>query len=206
MAYKAPLRDFQFLLNDVLDIDRYTNQPGFADVSSDLVGQILDEGAKFAEEVIAPLNRPGDQEGCHWDNGKVTAPKGWKEAYLQMVEAGWPALHADPNYGGQGMPAVVSMAFGQMTAGANAAFSMYPGLTSGAFAGLHANASDELKAIYLPKLATGEYDVVTFIHNETSTGVMNPLAEVAAVVADIATKPPSATTPSCGPAPRRSGR
>ena len=88
MAYKAPVRDLTFVLNEVLEIDRYSNQPGFAEVSSDLVQQILEEGAKFAEEVIAPLNKVGDQEGCKWDNGKVTGPTGWKEAYQQMVEAG----------------------------------------------------------------------------------------------------------------------
>jgi hypothetical protein len=157
MAYKAPVRDLTFILDEVLEIDRYSNQPGFADVSSDLVAQILEEGAKFAEEVIAPLNRTGDQEGCKWDNGKVTGPKGWKEAYQAMVAAGWPALSALPEHGGQGMPAVVAMAFGQMTAAASAAFSMYPGLTAGAYWGLNANGSDELKAKYLPKMATGEW-------------------------------------------------
>ena len=157
MAYKAPVRDLTFILNEVLEIDRYTNQPGFEDISSDLVGQILEEGAKFAEEVIAPINHSGDKEGCHWDDGVVTGPKGWKEAYKAMVEAGWPALSADPAYGGQGMPAVVGMAFGQFTAGASAAFSMYPGLTAGAYAGIHANASDALKDKYLPKMATGEW-------------------------------------------------
>ena len=157
MAYKAPVRDLTFILNEVLEIDRYSNQTGFEDISSDLVGQILEEGAKFAEEVIAPINHSGDKEGCHWDNGVVTGPKGWKEAYQAMVAAGWPALSADPAYGGQGMPTVVGMAFGQFTAGASAAFSMYPGLTAGAYAGIHANASDELKAKYLPKMATGEW-------------------------------------------------
>ena len=157
MAYKAPVRDLTFILNEVLEIDRYSNQTGFEDISSDLVGQILEEGAKFAEEVIAPINHSGDKEGCHWADGVVTGPKGWKEAYHAMVEAGWPALSADPAYGGQGMPAVVGMAFGQFTAGASAAFSMYPGLTAGAYAGIHANASDELKTKYLPRMATGEW-------------------------------------------------
>ena len=121
MAYKAPVRDFTFILNEVLEIDRYTNQPGFQDVSSDLVSQILEEGAKFAEEVIAPINRIGDQEGCKLsDGGVVTGPTGWKEAYQQMVEAGWPALSAHTEFGGQGMPAVIGMAFGQMTAAASA--------------------------------------------------------------------------------------
>ena len=158
MAYKAPVRDLTFIVNEVLDIDRYTNQPGFTDISSDLVTQVLEEGGKFAEEVIAPINHSGDKEGCHWaEGGVVTGPKGWKEAYQAMVEAGWPALAADPAYGGQGMPYVLSSAFGQFTAGASAAFSMYPGLTAGAYAGIHASASEELKAKYLPKMATGEW-------------------------------------------------
>jgi alkylation response protein AidB-like acyl-CoA dehydrogenase len=157
MAYKAPVRDLTFILNEVLEIDRYSNQPGFQDVSSDLVQQILEEGAKFSEEVIAPLNKVGDQEGCKWDNGKVTGPTGWKEAYQSMVEAGWPALSSDPEFGGQGMPAVVGMAFGQFTAAASPAFSMYPGLTHGCYEALHASGSPEQKAKYLPKLATGEW-------------------------------------------------
>lgn len=157
MAYKAPVRDLTFILTEVLEIDRYSNQPGFTDVSSELVGQILEEGAKFAEEVIAPLNRTGDLEGCKWADGKVTGPTGWKEAYQSMVAAGWPGLSSDPEYGGQGMPSIVGMAFGQMTAAASAAFSMYPGLTHGCYEALHANGSDEQKATYLPKLATGEW-------------------------------------------------
>ena len=157
MAYKAPVRDLTFVLNEVLEIDRYSNQPGFAEASPELVGQILEEGAKFAEEVIAPLNRTGDLEGCKWDDGKVTGPTGWKEAYQKMVAAGWPSLTCDPEYGGQGLPAIVGMAFVQFTAAASPAFSMYPGLTHGCYEGLHANGSDEQKAMYLPKLASGEW-------------------------------------------------
>ena len=157
MAYKAPVRDLTFILGEVLEIDKYANQRGFAEVTTELAQQILEEGGKFAEEVIAPLNRVGDKEGCQWNDGVVTGPTGWKEAYQAMVEAGWSGLAADPAYGGQGMPAVVAMAFGQFTAGASAAFSMYPGLTFGAYAGLYANASDAIKDKYLPKMATGEW-------------------------------------------------
>ena len=158
MAYKAPVRDLTFILSEVLEIDRYTNQPGFQDVSSELAQQILEEAGRFAEEVIAPVNNPGDKEGCHWaEGGVVTTPKGWKEAYHQMVEAGWPSLMMDPAYGGQGMPSVIGSAVGQFTAGASAAFSMYPGLTAGAWAGIHANASEEIKQKYLPKMSTGEW-------------------------------------------------
>ncbi|MBL0967583.1 MAG: acyl-CoA dehydrogenase C-terminal domain-containing protein [Brevundimonas sp.] len=158
MAYKAPVRDLTFILSEVLEIDRYTNQPGFQDVSSELAQQILEEAGRFAEEVIAPINNPGDKEGCHWaEGGVVTTPEGWKEAYHQMVEAGWPSLMMDPAYGGQGMPSVIGSAVGQFTAGASAAFSMYPGLTAGAWAGIHANASEEIKQKYLPKMSTGEW-------------------------------------------------
>ena len=157
MAYKSPVRDLTFVLTEVLDIDRYANQPGFQDVSSDLAQQVLEEAGRFADEVIAPINNPGDKEGCSIEGSVVTTPKGWKEAYARMVEAGWPALTADPAYGGQGMPSVIGSAVGQFTAGASAAFSMYPGLTAGAYAGIHANASEELKQKYLPKMATGEW-------------------------------------------------
>lgn len=157
MAYKSPVRDLTFILNDVLDIDRYANQPGFQDVSAELAQQVLEEAGRFADEVIAPINNPGDKEGCRVENGVVTTPKGWKEAYHQMVEAGWTSLMMDPAYGGQGMPSVIGSAVGQFTAGASAAFSMYPGLTAGAWAGIHANASEELKQKYLPKMSTGEW-------------------------------------------------
>jgi alkylation response protein AidB-like acyl-CoA dehydrogenase len=157
MPYAAPTRDHTFLLKDVLQIERYANLPGFADASMDLVQQILEEGGRFAEEVIAPINRAGDREGCRLQDGEVTTPTGWKEAYRQMVEAGWTALSSDPAYGGQGMPAVVSFAISETTAAANPAFSMYPGLTHGAYAALHASASDEIKQRYLPKLVSGEW-------------------------------------------------
>ncbi len=157
MAYKSPVRDLTFILSDVLDIDRYANQPGFQDVSADLAQQVLEEAGRFADEVIAPINNPGDKEGCRVENGVVTTPKGWKEAYKQMVEAGWTSLMMDPAYGGQGMPSVIGSAVGQFTAGASAAFSMYPGLTAGAWAGIHANASEALKRKYLPKMSTGEW-------------------------------------------------
>jgi len=157
MAYKAPVRDLSFVLHDVLEVERYANHFADADLSRDLIDQIVAEGGKFAEEVIAPINRPGDQEGCHIEGDVVTTPKGWKEVYHQMVEAGWTSLSFGTEYGGQGLPAIVSMAVGQFTAAASAAFSMYPGLTAGAYHGIEASASDELKQIYLPRMATGEW-------------------------------------------------
>ena len=157
MAYKAPVRDLSFVLHDVLQVENFGNLLPDADLSRDLIDQIVEEGGKFAEEVIAPINRTGDQEGCHIEGDVVTTPKGWKDAYHQMVEAGWPSLGFSTEFGGQGMPSVVSSAVGQFTAGASAAFSMYPGLTSGAFHGIEASASDEIKQKYLPKMASGEW-------------------------------------------------
>jgi alkylation response protein AidB-like acyl-CoA dehydrogenase len=157
MAYQAPTRDQIFLLQDVLGIEQYGNLPGFADASMDLVSQVVEAGGTFAAEVLAPIDRIGDREGCTLKDGQVTTPTGWKEAYAQFVEAGWPALSSDPAYGGQGMPAVVSFAVSECTAAANAAFSMYPGLSHGAYSALHASASEEQKALYLPKLVSGEW-------------------------------------------------
>ncbi len=157
MAYTAPVRDLSFILNDVLKVGQYAAQLPGADLSRDLIDQVLEEGGKFAEEVIAPINRVGDQVGCKIEGDVVTTPPGWKEAYHQMVEAGWTSLAFDPKYGGQGLPAMIAMAVGQFTAAASAAFSMYPGLTAGAFHGIEAAGSDEIKDKYLPRMATGEW-------------------------------------------------
>ncbi len=157
-TYSAPLREYRFLLKDVLDIERYSNLPGFADAPMDLVEQVLEEGAKFCEGVLAPLNKVGDEHGCkRADDGSVTTPPGFKEAYKQLVDAGWPALSSDPNYGGQGMPHIVAMAWMEMVASSNMAFGMYPGLSHGAYAAIHQHGSDEQKQTYLPKLVSGEW-------------------------------------------------
>jgi len=158
MPYAAPVRDHLFLLRDVLDLDRYSNLPGFADAGMDTVEQVLEEAGKFAAEVLAPLNAVGDKEGCHWSpDNTVTTPKGFKDAYRQMVDAGWPALGSDPTYGGQGLPNVVSVAFSEMTSAANMAFGMYPGLTHGAYSAIHEGGTDEQKALYLPKMVSFEW-------------------------------------------------
>jgi len=158
MTYQPPVRDQLFLLREVLELDRYANLPGFADAPLDVVEQILEEAGKFSAQVLAPLNRVGDKEGCQWSpDNTVTTPAGFKAAYEQLVAGGWPALSADPAYGGQGLPAVINMAFQEMSSAANMAFSMYPGLSHGAYAAIHAGGSDEQKALYLPKLASGEW-------------------------------------------------
>ncbi|HLY78481.1 MAG TPA: acyl-CoA dehydrogenase family protein, partial [Caulobacteraceae bacterium] len=158
MSYQPPVREQLFLLRDVLQIEKYANLPGFADAPLDLVEQILAESAKFSAEVLAPLNAVGDKIGCKWNpDGSVTTAPGFKEAYQQFVDGGWPALGADPAFGGQGLPAVIAMAASEMSSSANMAFSMYPGLTHGAYTAIHHGGSDEQKALYLPKLASGQW-------------------------------------------------
>jgi acyl-CoA dehydrogenase len=157
-TYKAPVSDTVFLLNDVFNYANYANAPGFSEAPIDIVDAVLSEGAKFVEEVVQPLNRVGDIEGCkRHDDGSVTTPKGFKEAYKALVDGGWVGLAGDPAYGGQGLPLFLAVLFSEYGYGANIAFSMYPGLTNGAVAALTVHGSDELKARYLPKMTTGEW-------------------------------------------------
>ena len=158
MAYRAPVRDQLFVLRDVLGIEHYANLPGFADAPLDLIEQILTEGARFCEEVLAPINHAGDKEGCVWSaDNTVRTPTGFKAAYHAMVEAGWPSLGADVAYGGQGLPRVLSLAYSEMSSSANMAFSMYPGLTHGAYSAISEGGTDEQKNLYLPKLASAQW-------------------------------------------------
>jgi len=158
MTYQPPVREHLFLLRDVLGIEKYANLPGFADATLDVIEQILDEASKFCGEVLAPLNAVGDKQGCKWSaDHSVETPTGFKEAYRQFVEGGWPALAAEADYGGQALPRVVNLAFSEMSSSANMAFAMYPGLTHGAYSAILAGGSAEQKALYLPKLASGQW-------------------------------------------------
>src|ERR1700720_4081636 len=131
--YKAPLEDVSFLLNDVFQIDRYDNLPGFSDASADVREAILSEAAKLSEQVLQPLNRVGDLEGCtRHDDGSVTTPKGFKEAFKQLAEGGWLGLSAPAEYGGQGLPVTLSQAGNQFQWSANMGFSIYGALSLGA--------------------------------------------------------------------------
>jgi 3-(methylsulfanyl)propanoyl-CoA dehydrogenase len=155
-TYKAPVEDALFLLNDVLHIDRFGNLPGFADASPDVVEAVLREAAKFSEEVLTPLNRVGDKEGCtRHSDGNVTTPSGFKEAYKQIVEGGWIGISVPAEFGGQGLPATLTEVVNEFLCSANMAFAMYPGLTQGAIAALLAHASPALKTKYLPKMVEG---------------------------------------------------
>ena len=156
--YKAPVEDVNFLLNDVFQIDRYDNLPGFSDASSDVREAILGEAAKLAEEVLQPLNRTGDLEGCkRADDGSVTTPKGFKDAFKQVAEGGWLGLSVPSEYGGQGLPVTLSQAVNEFQISANMAFSMYGGLTMGATAALLVHGTPEQKQTYVPKMVAGEW-------------------------------------------------
>src|SRR5437868_5238850 len=145
-TYKAPVQEVEFLLNDVFHIERYDNLPGFSDASPDVVAAILEEAGKFAEGVLQPLNRLGDLEGCkRHPDGRVTTPKGFPQAFKQLSEAGWIGISAPTEYGGQGLPTMVTSCVGEFMNSANMAFAMYSGLTQGAVKALLEHGSDEQK-------------------------------------------------------------
>src|SRR5262245_11881691 len=157
-TYQAPVDDVQFLLNDVFHIERYSNLPGFADASPDVIEAILGEAAKYCGEVLAPLNTVGDREGCtRHDDASVTTPKGFKDAFKQLVDGGWIGISAPTEFGGQGLPMLMTQLVNEFLCSANMAFAMYPGLTQGAIAALIAHGTPEQKAAYLPKMIAGEW-------------------------------------------------
>ena len=159
MSYRAPVRDQLFVLNEVLDLGRHSSLEGFGEATPELTAQLLEEAARFCEEALAPLNQVGDREGCRYDpdSASVTTPPGFKAAYDQMVQAGWTALSVEQAWGGQGLPLVLNLAFNEMASSANMAFAMYPGLTHGAYSAIRNGGSAEQKALYLPKLASGQW-------------------------------------------------
>ena len=155
MTYTAPVKDISFVLNNVVGLSDIAQLQGFEDASPDLVEAILDESAKFTGDVLAPLNWVGDQQGSQWNEGEVTTPDGWKEAYQQFVENGWGSLSFPPEFGGQGLPMCVSAAVQEMWHSANMSFGLCPLLTQGAVDAIAHHASDELKQLYLPKMVEG---------------------------------------------------
>ncbi len=181
--YNPPLRDMQFVMHEVLNVvDELKMLPKHADIDVDTINAVLEEGGKFAAEVLAPLNLSGDAEGCVLDKTthEVTPPKGFKAAYAKYVEGGWPALGCDPEYGGQGLPVVVNQSFYEMLNSANQAWTMYPGLSHGAYEALHAHGTPEQKALYLPKLTSGEWTgtmCLTEAHCGTDLGLLRSKAE-----------------------------
>jgi alkylation response protein AidB-like acyl-CoA dehydrogenase len=181
--YTPPLRDMQFVLHELLDaVPQLKEIPAHAELDVDTVNAVLEEGGKFASQVLFPLNQVGDREGCKLDKAthSVKTATGFKEAYAQYVEGGWPALSADPAYGGQGLPHVVNQAFYEMMNSANQAWTMYPGLSHGAYECLHAHGTDEQKKLFLTKLTSGQWTgtmCLTEPHCGTDLGLLRTKAE-----------------------------
>ena len=182
-VYNPPLRDMQFVMHEVLNVAQELKPiTKYADADLDTINAVLEEGAKFATEVIFPINISGDQEGCKLDitTHAVTTPTGFKEAYAKYVEGGWPALSGDPAYGGQGLPLVINQCFYEMLNSANQAWTMYPGLTHGAHAALHSHGTEAQKQTYLHKMTSGEWTgtmCLTEPHCGTDLGLMRTKAE-----------------------------
>ncbi len=182
-SYTPPLRDMQFVLHEVLNVsDEFKQMSKHSDIDADTISAILEEGGKFATEVIFPLNQVGDAQGCTLDRDshEVKTPDGFKAAYQQYVQGGWPALSADPAYGGQGLPVVLNQCFYEILNSANQAWTMYPGLTHGAYEALHVHGTEAQKALYLPKLTSGEWTgtmCLTEPHCGTDLGLLRTKAE-----------------------------
>jgi alkylation response protein AidB-like acyl-CoA dehydrogenase len=181
--YVAPIRDMQFVLHEFLNVsEEFKNLPAYQEIDADIINQVLEEGAKFTQEVLFPLNHSGDREGCHFDAATkaVTTPKGFKEAYKQYVEGGWAALACDPEYGGQGLPVSLNNSFYEMLNSSNQAWTMYPGLSHGAYECLKEHGTDEQKKLFLPKLVSGEWTgtmCLTEAHCGTDLGLLRTKAE-----------------------------
>ncbi len=182
-TYTPPLRDMHFVLHELLNVTEELRMlPRHADIDIDTINAVLEEGGKFTAEVLAPLNASGDAEGCTLDTAthEVRTPQGFKAAYARFVEGGWPSLSSDPAFGGQGLPHVLNQAFSEMLNSANQAWAMYPGLSHGAYAALLQHGSDAQKALYLPKLVSGQWTgtmCLTEPHCGTDLGLLRTKAE-----------------------------
>jgi len=179
VTYKAPLRDMRFVLYELHHGDALAQWPGFEEMTPDLIDPVLEEAAKLCQEVLFPLNRPGDEEGCVFENGVVRTPRGFQEAYRTFREGGWTSIACDPAYGGQGLPHSVAILIDEMICSSNLSFGLYPGLSYGAYVALHAYGSDALKEMYLPKLVEGVWTgtmCLTEPHCGTDLGLLRTRA------------------------------
>ncbi|TWX52229.1 acyl-CoA dehydrogenase C-terminal domain-containing protein [Colwellia hornerae] len=177
--YKAPVRDIKFVMQELLDCDKHYKKLGYDDASEDMVDAIISEAAKFTEQVIAPLNQIGDEQGCTWTDGVVTTPDGFKDAYQQYVEGGWPTLSQSEEFGGQGLPYSLNASISEMMSSANHSFAMYPGLSHGAQATIEAHGTSEQKQQYMPKLVEGSWTgtmCLTESHCGTDLGMLRTKA------------------------------
>ncbi|NDH73382.1 MAG: acyl-CoA dehydrogenase [Rhodobacteraceae bacterium] len=177
--YIAPIKDMQYVLNDVLDV-KNSSIPGYADLDADFLSAILEEAGKITSQVLAPLNAVGDQEGCHFENGVIRTPAGFKDAFEQVKEGGWTGIDCDPEFGGQGLPYLVGTAVGEMFASSNMAFGMYQGLTHGAYSAIHAHGTEAQKQTYLPNMVSCDWTGtmnLTEPHCGTDLGLMRTKAE-----------------------------
>jgi alkylation response protein AidB-like acyl-CoA dehydrogenase len=178
-SYRAPLDDIRFILNDLLGVERLAELPGHADATPDVLLAVIDEAAKFCTEVLFPLNQSGDAEGCRYQNGEVRTPAGFREAYKAFCDGGWPGLTASPDDGGQGLPHLLHFVLEELLCSTNLSFGMFPGLTTGVYAGLRLHGNDDLKRRYLAKLASGEWAgtmCLTEGHAGTDLGIITTKA------------------------------
>ena len=178
--YKAPLREIKFVMNELLDSESHYSRIGAEDASPEMVDAIIGEGAKFCEEVLAPLNAVGDQEGCTWSEDGVKTPAGFKEAYKQFVEGGWPSMNAPLEHGGQGLPESLNIVMSELIGTANWSWGMYPGLSHGARATLEEHGTPEQQETYLTKLISGEWTgtmCLTEPHCGSDLGILTTKAE-----------------------------
>jgi alkylation response protein AidB-like acyl-CoA dehydrogenase len=178
-TYTPPLRDMRFVIHELHDSSALAQLPGLEEMTPDLLNTILEEAGKFISATLLPLNASGDAEGCHYEDGVVRTPKGFKEAYRAFVEGGWGALSSDPEYGGQGLPQSAAKLVEEMICGCNLSFGLYPGLSHGAYLALKSHGSEALKNRYLPKLVDGSWTgtmCLTEAHCGTDLGLLRTKA------------------------------